>query len=400
MSDPQLKWRREFPILNRTTYLISNSLGAMPRAVYKRMEDYADTWSSRGVRAWAEKWWDLPIRVGDVIAPLIGAGSGEISMHPNISLLQAILISCFDFKSKRNRVVLIDQEFPSILYVYQQFAARLGAKLKIVSLSYRNTNPTEMILKAIDERTCIVSISHVLFKNARLLDVKSIAERAHRRGAIVILDAYHSVGVLPVDVRNLDVDIFVGGVLKWLCGGPGGAFLWIKPSWRKKLKPAITGWFAHRRPFALEQNMEYRRDAFRFLNGTPSIPALYAAVEGPKILRRVGIQKVREKSIHQTSLIIERAQEYGFTITTPLNPNERGGTVTLQLPNANQVSQELLRRNILVDYRKGAGIRIAPHFYNSDEEILHTLGEMKSILSSNIHRSRTGKRLFGTSEIF
>ncbi|MBI1804670.1 MAG: aminotransferase class V-fold PLP-dependent enzyme [Ignavibacteria bacterium] len=390
-DDPLLVWRKEFPILEKTTYLISNSLGAMPRGVYDRMHEYAETWATRGVRAWADSWWDMSVTVGDTIAPLLGAKPGAVTMHPNISLLQAILISCFDFTGRRNRIVYSDMEFPSVMYVYEKFARSRGATLNVVHSEDGISLPTGKILDAIDERTRIVPISHVLFKSAYIQDVRAIVRKAHECGAVVILDAYHSVGIIPVDVQKLGVDILVGGVLKWLCGGPGGAFLWIRPSLRKQLKPTITGWCAHERPFAFETEMQYSTDVTKFLNGTPAIPALYAALEGPGIIAQVGVRNIRAKSIHQTSLIIEEAQRHGFTVNSPLVSGRRGGTVSVMLPHAYEVSRELLARDILVDFREGAGIRLAPHFYTTDDEVVSTIGEMRNILESGAYRKHSRK---------
>jgi kynureninase len=390
-TDSLLGWRKEFPILKTSNYLISNSLGAMPRSVVKRMNEYTETWASRGVRAWADEWWEMPVSVGNTIAPLIGAKQEEVSMHNNISLLQAMMISCFYFSKKKRTVILSDLEFPSVLYVYQQFATSLGAKLKMIRSPDGITLPTPLMLDAIDEETLLVPLSHVLFKSAYIQNVKAIVEKAHRCGAKVILDAYHSVGVLPVDVYDLGVDVFVGGVLKWLCGGPGGAFLWVHPGLRNKLQPKITGWLAHQHPFAFETSMKFRTDAFRFLNGTPTIPTLYAASEGPKIINKIGIENIRKKSIRQTSLLIERAQECGFKVKSPLAPGERAGTVTINVPHAYQVSQELLRRNIIIDFREGVGIRIAPHFYTSDEEVVNAVEEIKTILDTKAYRKHPKK---------
>ncbi len=391
MKDSLLRWRKEFPILNTSTYLISNSLGAMPKAVYERMQSYAETWASRGVRAWADSWWEMPVTVGDSIAPLIGARPGEVSMHTNISLMQAMLISCFDFSGKRNEIVYTDMEFPSVMYVYEQLAVSQGAKLSIVKSHDGISVSTQKILDAIDEKTLLIPVSHVLFKSAYIQDVKAITEKAHQCGAIVILDAYHSVGTIPVDVRSLGVDILVGGVLKWLCGGPGGAFLWVRPGLRRTLTPKITGWVAHQEPFAFAKSMRYSSDAFRFLNGTPSIPALYASSEGPKIIAKAGVTNIRKKSQHQTSLLIEKARENGFSIITPLDPEQRGGTVSVNVPHGYEVSRELLRRNIIIDFRKGSGIRIAPHFYNSDNEIIFVIDQIKEILDSKSYRKHIRK---------
>ncbi|MBI1805941.1 MAG: aminotransferase class V-fold PLP-dependent enzyme, partial [Ignavibacteria bacterium] len=285
-----------------------------------------------------------------------------------------------------------DMEFPSVMYVYEKFASDRGARVKVVTSDDQIAVSTQRLIDAIDDHTLLVPISHVLFKSSYIQDVKAIVEKAHRCGAIVILDAYHSVGIIPVDVRKLGVDILVGGVLKWLCGGPGGSFLWIRPALRKRLEPKITGWAAHARPFAFETSMHYNSDATRFLNGTPSIPALYAAQEGPKIISRIGIDRIRKKSKHQTALLIGEAQRFGFTIGSPLDPERRAGTVTINVPHAYEVSRELLRREILVDYRKGAGIRLAPHFYTTDEEVLFAVRQIKSILETKSYRRHSSRR--------
>ena len=381
-KDELLKWREEFPILNNTTYLISNSLGAMPKSVYDKMHEYAETWATRGVRAWEENWWELNSVVGNIIAPLLGTGPNEISMHVNISLLQSIILSSFDFKSNKNEIVYSNLEFPSEMYVFERFASKLGAKIKAVESEDLVIPSTEKILEAINERTLLVPVSHVLFRSAYIMDIKAIVEKAHSVGAYVVLDTYHSTGTIPVDLKELGVDILIGGVLKWLCGGPGGIFLWIKPSLRAKLEPAITGWVAHSNPFAFEEKMNYTQDVYKFLNGTPTIPALYSSQEGPKIVNKVGIDKIRKKSIHQTSLIINIAQKEGYKINSPLDTDKRGGTVTIDMPDSYLISKELLNRNIIVDYRKDAGIRMAPHFYNSDDEVLFAMDELRKIIQN------------------
>lgn len=378
-EDELLKRRDEFPILKETTYLISNSLGAMPAKARERLNEYADVWASRGVRAWEETWWELTLNTGNIISPLIGAGENEIIIHVNVSTLQSILVSSFNFSGKRNKVVYTDLEFPSDMYVYEKLASSMGAELDIVKSDDGLTTPLEKLLDAIDENTLLVPISHVLFRSAYINDVKAVAEKAHSVGALVILDAYHSVGTLEVDVKELDVDILIGGTLKWLCGGPGGAFLWIRPELRNKLEPKSTGWLAHKNPFAFEPAMDYTDSAYRFMNGTPSIPSLYAIQEGPKIVSEVGIDKIRTKSVRQTKLIIDEALKQGYKINTPLDAEKRGGTVSVDMPKSFEVSRELLRRNIIIDYRPGAGIRIAPHFYNTDEEILYALELLKEI---------------------
>jgi kynureninase len=370
MTDPLLQFRPEFPILERTTYLVSNSLGAMPRTVADRLAQYVDDWSELGVRAWGHGWWEMPVKVGDEIAPLIGASSGEIVMMPNVTMAQASVLSSIDYSGPRNRIVMTALDFPSVRYVYDGLARRLGAELVVVpGSSDLLAVDIQQLLEAIDERTRLVAISHVLFRSAYVVDVVAVCRKAREVGALVSLDSFHAVGVIPVDVRAIGCHFLTGGVLKWLCGGPGGCFLYVSPDVRLTLAPSITGWQAHARPFAFEPEMEFAGDAFRWLGGTPVIPALYAATEGPRILRRAGIDAIREKSVRQTTRLIELADARGYRVNAPRDPARRGGTVAVDVPHAFEVSRFLLARDILVDYRPAAGIRIAPHFYTTDAEL-------------------------------
>jgi len=377
-----LEWRGEFPILDKSTYLISNSLGAMPRAVYESMREYADSWAHRGIRAWEERWWDMAVGVGDKIAPLIGAGSGEISLHQNVTITQAIISSCFDFKSPRNKVVMVEQEFPSVQYFYNE-QRRLGARVETVPSTDPVRIDLDKLLTAIDETTLLVPISLVLFRSSYIIDARAIIERAHKVGAHVVLDIFQATGAIPVDVHGLDVDFAVGGVLKWLCGGPGVAYLYVREDLRPKLKPALTGWLAHRRPFGFETGAVDRRDdSFGFLNGTPHIPALYACQPGLEVLNKVGVAAIREKSMRLTSRLFAGANTRGWRLNTPENERERAGTVSVECPQAANVSRELVARNILVDYRPKAGVRISPHFYNSEKECDFALEQMDEIVET------------------
>ena len=381
--DELLKWRGEFPILDRTTYLISNSLGAMPRGVYDKMRAYADAWAERGVRAWEEGWWEMAVDVGDKIAPLIGAKAGEISLHQNVTLTQAVISSCFDFRGPRNKVVMTDLEFPSIQYFYHELQ-RQGARVDLVPSPDPVRIDLDKFLAAIDETTLLVPISLVLFRSAYIVDARAIIERAHRVGAHVILDAFQATGAIPVDVRALGADFAVGGVLKWLCGGPGVAYLYVREDLRAKLRPAVTGWLAHRRPFGFETGaIDPRDDSFRYLNGTPHIPALYACQPALDILNQAGIAAIRAKSIRMTTLLLQGAQSRGWRVNTPENSAERGGTVSIDCPHAYEVCRELLAREILVDYRPKAGVRLSPHFYNREHECEFALAQMDDILRTH-----------------
>jgi kynureninase len=382
MTDELVKWRDEFPILEHCTYMISNSLGAMPRGVYESLRAYADSWAERGVRAWEEGWWEMAVTAGNKIAPLIGALPGEISLHQNVTITQAVIASCFDFRGPRNKVVMVDHEFPSIQYFYYE-QRRNGARIEVVPSPDPVRIDLEKFLAAIDETTLLVPISLVLFRSSYIVDMKAIIERAHRVGARVILDAFQATGCIPVDVRALGADFAVGGVLKWLCGGPGVAYLYVCEDLRAKLRPALTGWIAHRRPFEFEIGpIDPADDSFRYLNGTPHIPALYACLPGLDILQRAGINAIREKSLRMTSRLIEGARSHGWHVNTSENSAERAGTVSVECPHAPEVCRELLARDILVDYRPKAGVRLSPHFYNHEEECDFVIEQMAEILDS------------------
>jgi kynureninase len=380
MADDLLRYRSQFPILERTTYLISNSLGAMPQGVYDAMKGYADTWATRGVRAWEERWWMLAAQVGDEIGALMNAQLGSVSTHQNVTTCQAVVASCFDFSGKRNKVVYSDMNFPSVMYFWEAQQA-YGARVHMVKTDDGITVPLERLLDAIDEQTLLVPVSHVIFRSSYIQDAKAIIEKAHKVGAHVVLDTFQSLGTVPVDVQALNVDFACGGVLKWLCGGPGVGYLYVRPDLGKTLQPRFTGWFAHQNPFGFEVGpTRYSEPPFRFMNGTSHIPSLEAARPGLKIIAEVGIERIREKSQRQTSRLVAMAEQLGWRINSPRNPEQRGGTVSIDMPDAERVCRELLQRDILVDYRPKAGVRMAPHFYNKDEELDTAIAAVEEIL--------------------
>jgi kynureninase len=380
-GDPLLAWRAQFPILARSTYMISNSLGAMPRGVYGALRAYADMWSTRGVRAWDEGWWEMGARVADLLGGLLGAAPGTLSMHPNVTLAEAVILSCFDFDGPRRKIVYEDLNFPSVRYLYQALRDR-GAEIVVVPSRDGITIEVEDLLAAIDERTLLVPVSHAIYKSAFVQDAAAIAERAARVGAHVVLDVYQSAGTVPVDLDALGVSFAVGGSIKWLCGGPGAGYLYVRPDLLASLAPRLTGWMAHVRPFGFEPELDRRTDAYRFLNGTPSIPNLYIARVGYRILREVGVAAVREKSLRQTARLMDLADELGLPVRTPRDPARRGGTVSLDVPRGLDVARELNRRDVVVDYRPGAGVRLSPHFYSTDEECEHAVRELAAVAAS------------------
>ena len=390
MTDQLLKWRGEFPILDKTVYLISHSLGAMPRSTFDRLHEYADIWATRGVRAWAEGWWEMPVTIGNEVARIIGADAGTVVMHQNVSVCQSLILSCFlplPDDSKRNKIVYSELNFPSVMYVYEAHAHEHGLRIETVKADDGITVPLERMLAAIDEETLLVPISHVLYKSAFMQDAKAITERAHAVGARVILDVYQSAGTVPFSVKDLNVDFASGGSVKWLCGGPGAGYLYVRPDLVDKLEPKTTGWMAHEAPFAFEPEMHYAPNITRFLHGSPAIPALYAAESGYQIINEIGVEAIRDKSVRQTQRLIDLAEEAGFHVTSPKNPAQRGSTITVWDENAAAITKELIRREFIVDYRPGAGVRISPHFYTKDEELELVIGEMKKIRDTKAYEA-------------
>lgn len=380
--DPLLAWRPEFPILADSVYLVSHSLGAMPARARARLNEFADTWATRGVRAWEEGWWELPVTTGNLLAPIIGAAPGEITLHQNVSTAQAIVNSCLDFPPSRNKIVTESLNFTTNLYLFHRLES-LGARISTVPSGDGLSIDTERYLAAIDERTRLVSVSHVLFKSSALQDLAAITARAHSCGALVSADLYQSAGAVPIDVHALNVDFATGGSVKWLCGGPGAGYLYVRPDLWPSLEPRFTGWAAHRNPFAFDASpIDFAPGAERFLHGTPNIPALYSARSGYEIIAEIGVHSIREKSIRQTSRLIALAREAGIPVRTPLDPARRGGVVTLDVPNGAEVTRALARQNILVDFRPGAGIRVAPHFYTADEELDLAVSAIQSLAAA------------------
>jgi kynureninase len=378
-DDALLVWRKQFPILGHTTYMISHSLGAMPERTRDRMCEYTDAWAERGIRAWEEGWWEMPVTVGNLIGRIIGAGEGEVIIQQNVSICQWVVCSCFDWRARRNKLVTDGLNFPSNNYIHHGLE-RNGARVVTVASEDGFTLPVERILAAIDEETALVSVSHVAFRSSYVQDVAAITRRAREVGAMVCVDLYQSAGTLPVDVRALGVEFATGGSVKWLCGGPGAGYLYVRRDLWDKLSPAATGWMAHESPFGFEGGpIRYTSDIFRFLNGTPNVPAMYAARSGYEIVGEIGVPAIRAKSVRQTERLIELALEAGFRVNSCRNPAQRGGTVVIDVPDGMAVTKELARREILVDYRPQAGIRVAPHFYTTDDEVEHTVREIRSI---------------------
>jgi kynureninase len=376
-----LDYRSEFPILEHTTYLASHTLGPMPRQAAERLAEFAAMWAERGIRAWAEGWWEAPMRVGDQIGRIVGAPPGSTVMHQNVAIAEAVALSCFRPPDPpRNRVVYERGNFPSVRYLYQA-----QPDLEVV-VCERDAE----IVEQLDERTLLVPISHVLYKDSEIQDVEPIVRRAHEVGAHVILDCYQSAGIVPLDVTALGVDFAVGGSVKWLCGGPGNGWLYVRPDLAERLLPTYTGWQAHERPFAFEETMEYAAGAARFLTGTPNPAAHYAGTAGYDLIEEIGVPRIRERSLHQTQLLIELADEAGFEMHSTRDPARRGGAVIVNVPDGAAVYAELEERNVLCDFRPGAGIRIGPHFFTTDDELRLVIAQIAEIIETGAFARHAG----------
>ena len=383
------QWRAEFPIVETCTYLVSHSLGAMPRKTSEYLQRFADEWSSRGVRAWYEGWWEIGRETGNILAPVLGAAPNTISMHQNVTVAQEIVGSCFTYDGARRKIVMTELEFPSNHYLFEGFR-RYGAEIVYVPSSDPIRLDLQRFLDAIDERTLLVPISLVLFKSAFITDVKAVIEKAHRVGAHVVVDAYQGAGTVPMDLAGWEADFAVGGSVKWLCGGPGAGYLYVRPDLANTLEPAFVGWAAHESPFEFATGaIRYHDAPERFQSGTPNVPSIYSARAGYEIVASIGVPAIRRRSLMLTRRLIDAALAAGFRLNTPTDDRERGGSVVIDVSarkglthNGAEVADELLRRNVIVDYRPGAGIRVAPHFYNTEEEIDRAMATLTGICQS------------------
>jgi kynureninase len=383
-TDLLSKWRAEFPIVETCTYLVSHSLGAMPRKTAAYLQEFADMWSSRGVRAWHEGWWEIGRETGNLLAPILGAPANAISMHQNVTVAQGIIASCFRYDGPRRKIVMTELEFPSNHYLFEGFR-RYGAEIVYVPSADPVRLDLDRFLDAIDERTLLVPLSLVLFKSAYITDARAVIEKAHRVGAHVILDVYQGAGTVPMDLAAWEADFAVGGSVKWLCGGPGAGYLYVRPDLAATLQPAFIGWAAHESPFDFATGpIRYAGSPERFQSGTPNVPSLYSARAGYEIVAAIGVPAIRERSLQLTRRLIDAALAAGYRLNTPTSDHERGGSVIIDVPNGAAVADELIQRGVIIDYRPGAGIRVAPHFYNTEAEIDHAIATLREIVGASV----------------
>jgi kynureninase len=377
-----LATRERFPSLRDSVHFISHSLGAMPAQATEHLAAFTELWVRKSITAW-EDWLPEVARAGERVGRLIGAPAGTVVMHTNVSAIQALLASCLDYTPARHKVVYSDMNFPTVSYVWKA-EERRGARVEVVPSDGVGVD-TARLCAAIDETTIAVPISHVLFRSSFIKDVRAIVARAHEVGALVILDCYQSTGTVPFDVVDLDVDFACGGSVKWLCGGPGAAYLYVKQDVQARFAPRVTGWLGHEKPFAFTMpEQHYAPDMWRYMAGTPAIAALYQARAGVELVAELGVDAIRRKSQRQTAKMIAMVDDRGWRLGSPRDPARRGGTVVMDFPGAQAVCAELNKRRVFCDYRPGAGIRVSPHFYTTDDEITLLFDEIERLLRAGV----------------
>jgi len=380
---PQINRRREeFPTLASGIHLLSHSLGPVPRTARASMLSYYEAWEHHTSEdAWASSWWEMSTQVGDRIARILGGESGSVQIQPNASIALSSVASCFNFKEdERNKIVTSALDFPSMEYIWEG-QSRLGANVEIVHSDDGITVRLEDILDAIDDSTCLVALSHVSFRSSYRVDAKAIVERAHKNGAMVLLDVYQSAGAVELQAANWDVDFLIGGTIKWLCGGPACGYLYVRPDLQKELAPRLTGWVAHDEPFSFAAApMRYTDSVRRFAQGTPSIPALYSVLPGLQIIEEVGVKTIQAESQRRTEWMIEFALEKGWKVNSPRGVNDRGASVMIHVEDGSGMVKRLAERKVFVDCRPGVGLRISPHFFNTDEEVRQAMGILNELL--------------------
>jgi kynureninase len=374
-------WRARFPITRRGAYLANHTLGAMPASVPGALSEYARLWGALGVEAWPAAWLPLVQDTANLVGSLMGAPGGSVVLDQNVATLTAIVLSAVDVSGERNRVVLTDREWPSHRYLVAAQRDR-GLQLDIVPADGVEVD-ADRVVAAIDRRTALVVCSHITFYSGARCDVAAIAERARSVGALSLVDGYHAVGHMPVDVSSIGCDFYVGGSVKWLCGGPGVGYLYVRPG-LDGVEPRQVGWLGHARPFAFEPAWEPAPGAMGWLGGTPSIPAIYAAREGYRAIAEATPARIRAASEALTRRLVEGALERGIALRTPLDPARRGGMVVLDVPGRSPGGSEeavavLAADGVTVDHRPQAGIRVGPHFFNTADECDRVLSVLAAL---------------------
>jgi len=359
-------YRGEFPIFRDSVYLNTCSLGALGERSRRKVAEFLDIWQSRGAAAWYDVWWealtDLRARYGRVV----NAAPGEIALAPSISVALSAIAESVDYR-RRPKVVITSLDFPTVAYQWLA-KARAGVELVIVESPDRVSVPVDAIARAVDDRTALVVTSHVYFTSGAIQDIKRVAAAAHEHGALCLIDAYQSVGQIPVDVRDTGVDALVAGGLKWLLGGPGIVFLYLREAVARRLEPAISGWFGQRDQFAFDpRTLTFHDDTRRFELGTPSLAAVYAQLGGLAYIEEIGISTIREATAALTEDLIARARAAGFHPKIAAEPQQRSAIVMIPMPDPAGSVRHLAAGGIIADSRPGH-VRLSPFFYNSQDD--------------------------------
>ena len=380
---PQINRRRdEFPTLACGIHLLSHSLGPVPRVTRDSMIAYYDAWEHHTSEdAWASSWWEMSAAIGDRIAKIVGGQPGSVQIQPNASVGLSTVASCFDFQSdERNKIVTSALDFPSMQYIWDA-QEKVGAMIEVVHSDDNVSISTDEIVDAIDDTTALVALSHVSFRSSNRIEVGPIVKRAHEKGALVLLDIYQSAGAMELEAIDWEVDFLIGGTIKWLCGGPACGYLYVRPELQPELQPRLTGWVAHNSPFDFAQPpMRYAESVRRFAQGTPSIPALYSVLPGLQIIEEVGVKTIRAESERRTEWMIDFALGHGWKVNSPREVNQRGGSVMIYVDDGPAMVKRLAERNVFVDCRPGVGLRMSPHFFNTDEEVQEAMAILAEMM--------------------
>lgn len=370
-------YRAQFPIFERTTYLNSCSLGPPSRGVMAALEQYREDWSTYGAPAWWLRWLPQLDAARERFARLIGAQPHEVTISHSISSALSSVASTFDY-SGRNRVVCADLDFPTIPYQWLA-KARDGVELRYARSTDRISVPVQAYEREMNAQVAAIATSHVFYATGAIQPIRRLADLAHSHGARLIVDGYHSVGVFPVDVKALDVDFYLGGTLKWLLGGPGLTFIYVREELIPELQPTITGWFASADQFSFDPvHLEWPDSADRLELGTPAVSTAYAGVVGMDMILDARPERIGGRIRSLTERVVERARREGYGINSPENPQERAGIVMLRLKEPQETVARLAQRGFTVDYRPGL-LRVSPHFYNTLDDVDRLMDEIARI---------------------
>src|SRR5437660_5992846 len=381
IEHPELvAYRSEFPILQRKTYLNSCSLGALSNRSMHGLVQFMETWNEWGAHAWYEIWMGEIARLRQKFATIIGAELHEVAIAPSVSVALSSIATALDY-TQRNKVVMADMDFPTLAYQWL-VKERLGVECHFVESPDRVYVPPELFEPAVDDKTALIATSRVFFTSGYIQDIRKVAAIAHKHGAYILVDDYQGTGQIPLDVVAQDIDFLVTGSLKWLLGGPGLAFVYIREGLIPSLEPTIAGWFGHRDQFQFKtREFEFRPDATRVEMGTPAMAAVYAANGGLDIVQEISVQSICERTRYLTNDLIARAREHGWKVRAPQEPERRSSIVALEVGRSEEMVKSLVARNIITDSRPGL-LRISPYFYNTIEENAIVIDTIAEILES------------------